>query len=164
MPRPRGSVPSAGRGSGDHPSHNRRASSRALESGGVVTGKRAVLLSLSRLCGRVCIVLLSLGIAGKRPHGTRFLRWDPILLGLVPSGSTWHRPYQPDQRHQDEARTNSRKEQSNFSGHVPPVGINSLRSHSTVGKVLVDALGGENWGFLGTPWGVRGPLDVGVLT
>jgi hypothetical protein len=30
-----------------------------------------------------------------------------------------------------------------------PVGINSLRSHSTVGKVLVDALGGEgrNWGI-----------------
>jgi hypothetical protein len=39
------------------------------------------------------------------------------LLGLVP----WHhRPYQPDQRQQDEGRTNSRKEQSNFSLHVPP--------------------------------------------
>src|SRR5262245_3147853 len=38
---------------------------------------------------------------------------------LAPSGSTWHRrPYQPDQRHQDEGRTNSRKEQSNFMhGH-----------------------------------------------
>jgi hypothetical protein len=66
-----------------------------------------------------------------------------------------HRPYQPDQRHQDEARTSSRKEHSNFSVHVPPVGINSLRSHSTVGKVLVDALGGENWGFR-NPVGVRG--------
>jgi hypothetical protein len=67
------------------------------------------------------------------------------LLGLVP----WHRP-QPDQRHQDEARTNSRKEQSNFV-HVPPVGMNSLRSHSTVGKVFVDALGGKGWHR--TNWG-----------
>jgi hypothetical protein len=36
-----------------------------------------------------------------------------------------------------------------------PVGINSLRSHSTVGKVFVDALGGEGWyriiGVFGTP-------------
>jgi hypothetical protein len=70
-----------------------------------------------------------------------------------------HRQYQPDQRHQDEARTSSRKKHSNFSVHVPPVGINSLRSHSTVGKVLVDALGGENWGFPGTPWGYVGPLE-----
>jgi hypothetical protein len=31
---------------------------RALLSRGLVTGKRAVLLSLSRLCGRVCIILL----------------------------------------------------------------------------------------------------------
>jgi hypothetical protein len=60
--------------------------------------------------------------------------------------STWHhRPYQPDQRHQDDARTNSQKEQSNFSFHVPPVGMNSLRSHSTLSQVLVDALGGEGW-------------------
>jgi DNA-binding protein H-NS len=56
-----------------------------------------------------------------------------VLLGITtaswPSGSTWHpQPYQPEQRHQDDARTNSRKEQSNFSVHVPPVGINSLRS------------------------------------
>jgi hypothetical protein len=70
----------------------------------------------------------------------------------VPLGSTWHhRPYQPDQRHQDEARTSSRKEQSNFGVHVPPpVGMNSLRSHSTLSQVLVDALGSENWGS-GTP-------------
>jgi hypothetical protein len=30
---------------------------RALLSRGLVTGKRAALLSLSRLCGRVCIIL-----------------------------------------------------------------------------------------------------------
>jgi hypothetical protein len=40
---------------------------------------------------------------------------------------------------------------TNFSVHVPPVGINSLRNHSTVGKVLVDALGGEKLGFPETP-------------
>ena len=38
---------------------------RALLSRGLVTGKRAVLLSLSRLCGRVCIIL---------PHSSRFYR------------------------------------------------------------------------------------------
>jgi hypothetical protein len=38
----------------------------------------------------------------------------------APSGSTWHhRPYQPDQRHQDDGRTKSYKQQSNFS-HGPP--------------------------------------------
>src|SRR5260370_2357106 len=31
---------------------------RALLSRGLMTGKRSVLLSLSRLCGRVCIILL----------------------------------------------------------------------------------------------------------
>src|SRR5262249_23200455 len=62
--------------------------------------------------------------------------------GRAPSGSTWHhRPYQPDQRPQDEARTNSHNEQSNFMHVSHPVGINSLRSHSTVGKVFVDPLG-----------------------
>src|SRR5262245_7378629 len=41
--------------------------------------------------------------------------WGQRPLGWSPSGSTWHhRPYQPDQRPQDEGRTNSRKEQSNF--------------------------------------------------
>jgi hypothetical protein len=35
------------------------------------------------------------------------------------------------------------------------VGINSLRSHSTVGKVFVDALGSEGWWFYG--WGIWNP-------
>jgi hypothetical protein len=43
-----------------------------------------------------------------------------VTAARAPSGSTWHhRPYQPDQRHQDEGRTNSYKQQSNFS-HGPP--------------------------------------------
>jgi hypothetical protein len=40
-----------------------------------------------------------------------------------------------------------------------PVGINSLRSHSTVGKFLVDALRGEYWGI----WNPRyPPLAFGI--
>jgi DNA-binding protein H-NS len=51
---------------------------------------------------------------------------------LVPSGSTWHHPpYQRDQRQQDEARTSSQKEQSNFS-HYPTQSASTLFEVYTV--------------------------------
>jgi hypothetical protein len=51
----------------------------------------------------------------------------PTAARPVRLGSTWHHPpYQPDQRQQDEARTNSQKEQSNFSFHVPPQSASTL--------------------------------------
>ncbi len=57
-------------------------------------------------------------------HNLPWSQIGQIILRQSRIGSLLcHRPYQPDQRHQDEGRTNSRKEQSNFSLHVPPVGI-----------------------------------------